>query len=198
MEEQQPNNNINFYLTEKNKKAVLNDSTPYERYIIISNETLQIENRELSEKLKTSEYKVDDLESQMDKEEISKTYMRGLLKNLAELNKLFNDVNLINKQIIENNYDYIKVYKNKARRHLRFLQGFFIMLIAYVFEFYNIYNFIGFTILLSIITAFQESMLFNLSIVKNIEETQQIKEIEKEIKLITDGQDHLDDYINCL
>jgi|UniRef100_A0A6C0CXG2 outer membrane murein-binding lipoprotein Lpp len=195
--EEQPKN-INIYLTEQNKETVLSGSTSYERYIIIANETLQIENRELSKRIKTLENNVDDLESQMDKEETSKSYMRGLLKNLAELNKLFGEVSLHRHTILKNTEDHLNKYKYKARKHLRFIEGFFALLAAIVYELYNTNTFITLVILLCIIVAFTESMLFNLTLPNCIEENEKINQLETEIKDIKDAQDYLDDYINCL
>ena len=84
----------------------------YENYIIQNNTKLQDENEKLKEEIRELTSTNNDLEEQIDKEEKSKTYMKGLMHNLYDMKnkslqisklrkKLFDTHNLHTKDLIK-------------------------------------------------------------------------------------------------
>jgi len=77
-----------FFKNTDQQRGVLDTATPHEKYIILMNGTLHETNKELSEQVTSLSDTVAELEEDNRRMEISKTYMKGLLKNFAEVDKL--------------------------------------------------------------------------------------------------------------
>jgi len=193
------NNSINIFLkNDETKNQILNGSSSHSRYIILMNETLQMENRNLSAQVKELEYKVSEAEEEIDRYDVSKRYTKGLLKNLVELEK-FRAIVANNNQTIINamNLD-INQYSSKAKRHIRILESLMFVLVAIFWEtkyFDNFQLFVVFFIMLFNI-SFVENMHFNLPKKQFLVENEENSRSNESIKKITDSQDFLSDYID--
>ena len=66
--------------TNKIKDEIFKGSTPFDRYIILQNETLQEENRELVSKVNELQNKNSSLQDDIDKYDNSTRYFKGLFK----------------------------------------------------------------------------------------------------------------------
>lgn len=77
---------VNIVLnTEEKKDKVLKSDNSTNEYIIMMNDHLQYENRELREKVNEQTTEISTLEEDCDKSEKSIRYMKGLLKNMNEI-----------------------------------------------------------------------------------------------------------------
>lgn len=86
-------------------KSHSNDSDIFENYIIINNKELKSENDELKGNVKEKEFKINELEEELSKEETSKRYMKGLMHNLYDMKKK-------NDQISDKYEDIAKIIYN--------------------------------------------------------------------------------------
>ena len=74
--------NVNLYFILKDSETrddFLKNINPYEKYIITINESIQIENRELRNKIKDLENEIKDYTEEIDTNDVSKRYTKGLL-----------------------------------------------------------------------------------------------------------------------
>ena len=186
---------VSIYLNNDELKQDIAKSTPYEKYIIHMNENLQEKQLKLISRINDLEGQNKAFEEEVDKYDVSKRYMRGLLKNLSELEKLYSSVNLNYKNelkilIKDKNDLYIK-----HEKILKILLTILIPLYSVLFN-YNIYLLI-ITILYISINIYLFYKLNTYIILKtsidNINEESTLK-----IKIIKDSQDYLDDYIDNL
>jgi len=199
--------NIGIYFkSEESKEDVLKNASGYEKYIILMNETLQSESRDLAKEIKEVQQNNDDLQDQIDKSETTIRYMRGLLKNLVELDRLritinsnYNDFSVKIKDNILYNIEYIKKFQIMYRLSALIL---FIAILYQMNADYKIIIFILCTNLLNFIYSefvyyhFEKSNRRNIN--THIALNNKNLETNKEIKKITDAQDFLYDYIDSL
>tara|TARA_Y100000768_G_C23734802_1_gene566574 strand:- start:189 stop:719 length:531 start_codon:yes stop_codon:yes gene_type:complete len=74
---------------EKDKlQSIINDATPSEKYIIELNQNFQSQIFELTEKLNIEKQEKMEIENDLERTEKGKVYMKGLLHNLSEENKI--------------------------------------------------------------------------------------------------------------
>ena len=164
MEEQ--NESINIYLYGRNKEKILEGASSHEKYIILMNETLQAENRELKNSVKELEVKNEELECDSDRSEISKKYTIGLLKNFAEIDKMRSEVVLKNVNINKINKTYVNDVQHKANLQLRYLQAVLFSVFGVFWEI-EMFSFEQFSFVLFIV-------IFILSLVSFLELTVEI------------------------
>ena len=88
----------------------------YENYIIQTNKRLQKENETLKNEIKELSSTNDDLEEEQDKEERSKTYMKGLMHNLYDMKKKAFEMSNLRKQIYD---DHNKQTKELIKKPLK-------------------------------------------------------------------------------
>ena len=193
---------INIFLNnESDKEKIFRDPDLSEkRYIILQNDILHSENRQLSQEIHSLQKRVDELEEENDKYDTSKRYTRGLLKNLVELEKLRKGVAETNKYIL---LDTVKKFKDKYEtekfyfRILEAIISFCFLVILYLKIFDTTYFFL-FSIGSLGPIIFVEQMFSNFNIPSYTDENKLIKELENEIKKISDSQDFLNEYIDCI
>jgi cell division protein FtsB len=195
------NKDVNIYFNnDKTRDNTLKDSTPYERYIILMNETLQSENRKLSSDIHDLEKKVGELEEENESYDNSKRYTRGLLKNLVEMEKMHSQISTKHKLMFLDTKDYINKYFKKFVYYFRVMECILICLSAVVYNnsVFSDLEFLLFSIFFISPIIFTEMFFnkFNLPVYKNDNEI--IKETEEKIKKISDSQDFLSDYIDNL
>lgn len=195
---------INIFLKNNDnttdKNDILKDSTPYERYIIQMNETLQIDNRNLVKEVNDLEKKNNELEEENESYDTSKRYTRGLLKNLVELEKLHSQITFNTKFILLENDKYIKNFYNNQKYYFRLLEYFYIIFFSFTFNLnlFTYLQFFIFSISIGSVFIYNEYMFYIFNIPDFNLERQKIKDVEQEIKKINDSQDFLNDYIDCL
>ena len=82
MEHFKNSENVNiFFKNDHDIESLNNTASPYEKYIILMNETLQKENREHIALNKKIKLKLANVQEENNKLDTSCRYMRGLLKN---------------------------------------------------------------------------------------------------------------------
>ena len=123
-----------FFKNDTDKEKVLKDSSSYERYIILMNELLQSENRDLAYKNADLQQQIAQLESDNETYDNSKRYTRGLLKNLVELEKLRNDVSKISKTRFNGIEKYITAYYDTQKQYFTYLKSIMLGIIAVIFH----------------------------------------------------------------
>ena len=195
------NKDVNIFFTNDNTKDnTLKDSTPYERYIILINETLQSENRKLSSEIHELEKNIGQLEEENESYDNSKRYTRGLLKNLVELEKMHAHIYTKQKLMFLDSKDYIQKYFKKYIYLFRILECIMICLSAVIYH-NNVFDSIQFSLFSFFFIfplIFTEMIFSKFDLPKYTNEIETIKEIEDKIKKIRDSQDFLSDYIDNL
>jgi cell division protein FtsB len=195
------NKDVNIFFTNDNTKDnTLKDSTPYERYIILMNETLQTENRKLSSEIHELEKNVGQLEEENESYDNSKRYTRGLLKNLVELEKMHSQISGKRKLMFLDTKDYINKYFKKYIYSFRVLECMLVVFSAIIYH-NNIFDTIQFSLFSVFFISpmiFTEMIFSKFDLPKYSKDIDDIKEIEDKIKKISDSQDFLSDYIDNL
>jgi hypothetical protein len=197
-QDQKTGENIHIYMnSEQVKEKILKDATPYEKYIITINETLQVENQRLRKELAESEKRSEEFLEEVGKNETSMFHMKGFLKNLALIGRLC-DKN--SKEYEKINKDITKTISNfqiKAYRHFRYLQALMVITVGIVYgtQFYSIYQSIMLSVYFMVIYAYQESTLSKVRIPNISTYLSEINTIQLELLDLKKGQDFLIDYI---
>jgi hypothetical protein len=195
------NKDVNIFFTNDNTKDnTLKDSTPYERYIILMNETLQSENKKLSSQINDLEKNVTQLEEENENYDNSKRYTRGLLKNLVELEKMHLQISAKNKLMFLDTKDYISNYFKKYIYLFRMLECILICFSAVIYHnnVFDVIQFSLFSVFFIIPLIFTEMFFNKFDLPKYSKDIDAMKEIEDKIKKIKDSQDFLCDYIDNL
>lgn len=187
-----------FFKNDTDKEKVLKDSSSYERYIILMNELLQSENRDLAYKNADLQQQISQLESDNETYDNSKRYTRGLLKNLVELEKLRNDVSKISKTRFNGIEKYITTYYEQQKQYFTYLKSIMIGIIAVIFhfKFFTTYQFILCFVLVSSPIIFLELHFRKFKIPSYKADGEIIKAKEASIKEISDSQDYLSELID--
>jgi peptidoglycan hydrolase CwlO-like protein len=73
----------------------------YQNYVIQMNQRLQKENIDLVKEIAELNNRNDDLEEQLDKEEKSKTYMKGLLQNVYDMKNKALEISALRKRLFD-------------------------------------------------------------------------------------------------
>ena len=187
--------NVNIYMKNDSvKDNILKDSSSYEKYIILMNESLQYENKELNITIKKLENQISDYEEEVDMYDTSKRYTKGLLKNLVELEKMRNRISENNDKLYSQIRDeHNKIYKNN-KFYMRFYELITLIIFSVFYEIKIIELIHFFIFMFFIIINFYMFEKIN----KKIED---IKCVENDdllikIKKINDSQDFLNDYID--
>jgi|694.fasta_scaffold01796_16 hypothetical protein len=111
MSSENKSESINIYLrNEEQKSTIMNDLSAERKYIILQNDTLQAENREYSKKIKELENEIEELEIDSGKMEKSMTYIKGMLKNFVEVDRLYKKIE------VEQTELQSKINKNNASK----------------------------------------------------------------------------------
>lgn len=179
----------NIYLnSETVKNKVFKDSTPQTRYIILMNDTLQSENRNLNNRIAELEMKQNEMDEEADKNDTSKRYIKGLLKNLVELEKMRDEISKISKNITHN-------IKNSYNKLLNIVTIIIMIIILSPIIYFNYYQLFS---IITLIFYFVKNKLKITICPEFYDENKKINEIEIEIKKIKDTQDFLSEYIDNL
>jgi hypothetical protein len=193
--------NIHIYLkTDKEQDHVLKNTSSYEKYIILSNETLQHENKNLVTENSKLLNQIDQLQEDFEKSENSIRYMRGFLKNIVIMEQLSNKKTAEFKKINKDFNKIVSSYNYKTIKHLRYLQAILIIIIAIIYEtnfFSTLQTFVLIFISL-IFSAFHESTIREMASPDIGSNLIAINTIEMELNELKKGQDFLHDYIDIM
>ena len=180
---------------------IINECSPEQKYIILQNETLQKENKEITKLLHEIEAKITEYEEQIDNSDTSKRYIKGLLKNLVEIEKMRKEISDINKSILRENVVFITEYKNNMQTHECY-DALLKILSIMIFFCLGFINNIQFCVGLLIYVVFFIHFLYKSSasfiLPKNEKEMERIGEIETSIKETERNHDFLFDHIDSL
>lgn len=197
--------NLNIYLgSSDNKQLVLENASASEKYIIFMNDNLQTENKELRIKIDDITKEKDELQDDNEKFDTSKRYMKGLLKNLVEIEKLHDEVKKIYIDIHEKRVKDEKIMIDNFFRFLNKLKIIFSVLFAITMHFELVNHIYVFTLSFLIIVCIlaSESVVRHIKSITNNSSIQllmnNINNKENEIKVIKNTQDFLDEYIDNL
>jgi len=195
---------VNLYFKNNDSREELFKNTnPYEKYIITMNESIQIENRELKERVKDLEHELQERVEEIDTYDVSKRYTKGLLKNLVELEKLRAQIAKNNEESYKKIEEFIKNKKKISDKYTNIYNFFIIILLYLVYQFNGI-NFIinsQFVVEITVFLLTYHIFTFNYTYMKinqkipSFENSENI-DLELKIKKITDSQDFLSDYID--
>jgi hypothetical protein len=188
----------NIYFNQAEGRDILKNASSSEKYIIAMNSTLQQENKELRDSLTEANANNEELQSEVDSNDKAKVYMKGILKNFVEMDlKRRNVCNLYTKIISSLNSTFSS-YKKKASYHLRIFELFLFLTCAVIYETMP-FNFFFIIFTTSAITvSFQEATMHSFIIPTYVSESSHIKELLREIKVITDAQDFIHERIDCI
>lgn len=187
---------VNVYLNSQEKENhVLKDASPHEKYILLQNDTLHSQIREFTEENLSLTTKVEEMEEDIDRSQIRATNLKGLLKNLHEINKKYQNIEGDYKNIVKKMRTDNYGFKYKATRHLRVLEALLFCFLLICYENYSFIQFLPICCSVFITVAFQESTLMNLPsfVYKEID---QIKDHIQFIKDIEKAQDYLHEFID--
>ena len=196
---------INVF-TSKREEIMKSDNSSNE-YILKMNEELHNSNIELRIQMQEMKSQIEDLENELDKNDASLRYMRGVLKNYVELKLLY-------KSLCAKKTDYNKFCDKELKLSDEYINNYYNMIVSCMCMFlmsmllFMNFNLISLEsmlyIVISMVSSFgatynyydidSEFKNINYNIADNI--TQNIKEEMKKIKEIEDGNDFLSEYIN--
>lgn len=175
---------------------VLAGASPQERYIILMNETLQLQNQEYILKIKEMEDHVEEIDVSLGKAEIRANNMKGLLKNFHAMDSQLREIGKNEKNIIEITRSSVADFKSKARKHLRYLQVLMVAFSAFCYEFFGFTMCIPVLFMMILIAAFQESTLAALLLPACEEQETVCKELKDKIKKIVKSQDYIYEFLD--
>jgi len=190
---------VNIYLNNRAEiDNICKDASPHEKYIILMNQSLHMENIEVNKKNRELETRIDELEEENENFDNAKRYTRGLLKNLVELEKLRSKIAELNKNKYESIYSNVKKHISKWKYNFRILEAMFVLFFGVVYmNMNNIHEYIIFISMFMPPFVFVESFFYSFTLSKNTED-EEIKKTEEIIKKISDSQDFLNEYIDCI
>lgn len=191
-------NKVNIFLNsleEKNENSVnSNNINAYEKYVIVQNDTLLQKNAELHNENMELKKHIDTLEDENERMEKGTRYMKGLLKNFSELDKLRIELDKNKSELCLKSSNIHKSYVKDFGVDVRIIEC--IISVIMLFGVYlNIFNILFFTIGTVFITYLEKNkkLLDNLQIndLLNLSKNKKLMEIEKSIKEITDAYDFI-------
>ena len=192
---EQTNDRVNIFLrNDSTKNDILAGASPHEKYIILTNDTLQAENRQHVERVKELESQVEDLEGDIERMEKGKACLKGMLNNFNEMNKMKTNVAKIETEIRQETTNHIRLFKHKANKQLRMLEAFMVCVlgICYEWQFSNCYILAG---VMMIFIADAESTIANLTIPTFSDKENKLNELHSEIKEADKAQDYIHELI---
>lgn len=193
------NNHVHIYLDNNNRDKVFDKTTSsHERYIILMNDELQAENRQLHKTISTLNFEKQQLESDNERFDEAKRYSNGLLKNVAELNKLYIKLNILQKTQMQK----IEEFNHSLMKQINELNLCFSILICLylILLFIPILRFLMIPIMIIIFCLSRSRVKAGSEKYKRLilESDNKIKDINKDITEITQSQDHLSELIDTI
>jgi hypothetical protein len=198
--------NIHIYLkSDGDTHEVLSGSSPYEKYIILSNETLQQENRTLRAEIVELSNTNEELETDVDRQDKGKTYIKGLLKNFAETDKMRKEVQASTQKMLDERKD-ASLNHDKSMKNSVLLFDAFMVLVAVLYLYqenraaervlYIAYAKVS--IMLAAVFTALELMLKSIPVHDFCVEQKAVDTLNSEIKIIMDAQDFIHEHLDSL
>lgn len=191
---------INIYLRDQEtKSAVISDLSAERKYIILQNDTLQAENKNLNNKIVELENHIEELETDSAKMERSSTYIKGMLKNFVEVDRLYRKIDSNNTQLESKMNKIIKDMNESLIKELlryKVVSILFFIICFFIGHKYSAYTFFTFDQIFFIV-------LFSKYIYKTmknttVSESESVKETRTKINEIHKAQDYIVELIdNC-
>lgn len=200
MSSEHKSDSINIYLrNEEQKSDILSNLTSERKYIILQNDTLQSENKELVKKIKELEFQIEELETDSGKNETSIRYIKGMLKNFVEIDKIHKKIDVEQRDLKISN---LKNQKITSDNRLFFIFAIIIykILSSLLFVFCLAFD-------LKILYFMLDKWLFAFILYKSIKKYKiekveysslKIEDLNRKIEEIRKAQDYINDLIdNC-
>ena len=189
-----------FLRNDEQKTAIVPDNLTSERkYIILMNDTLQAENREYVKKITELENQIEELEADNGKLERCSTYIKGMLKNFVEADKLY-------KKLIKVQTAYNSGIKNnlkdyKKRLFIDFTKISLISALLFIFFFVvqiklAIPTFLFYMVDKVVVYGFVVYYMYRVISTGIDTDIVEINELKKRIKEINKAQDYIHDLID--
>jgi len=190
--------NVRIFISgQAEEDKVLLGASPHEKYIILMNDTLQADYRQSTSKIVDLEAQISELENDNENMEKGRTYMKGLLKNFVEITGWYRDIYERQYTIRKGIQEGVAGYRTKARKHLRILQGMMVIFMGVWCEYYSAVECIPVFGVITVMLAFQESTLWNLTICPYKSDTNKISNLKGEIDKADAAQDYIHTLIDC-
>lgn len=188
-----------FLRNDEQKSAIIPDNLTSERkYIILMNDTLQAENREHIKRINELENQIEELETDNGKLERCSTYIKGMLKNFSEADKLYKKLIKVQTSHHSEIKDNLKVYKK--RLFFDFTKITLLSVLFYIFYSvvqikFSIPNFLFYIVEKTLVYV---SMIYYMFMVKQvtIDTNNEINELKRKIKEINKAQEYIHDLID--
>lgn len=192
------NDTVNIYLNNKDIKdqVLSNSSSPYEKYIILMNDTLQKENRDNVSKIKELEDKIEEMESELGSSEIRNNNIKGLLKNFHEIDKWRREKSDIETEILVKTLISIQKFKKSSEHNFQLLQFFLVTLFTISFYFFSIFQLLDILVISAIIIAFINNSIKNLKLPHFPNKQKRVDEINEEITKTLKAQDYIHEFLD--
>jgi hypothetical protein len=199
------NMSINVYTNQK--EELLSSNKMSEEYIVRVNEQLSNLNMEYIKDIESVRSYNCILEEEVDKQEVSIRYMRGMLKNFVELKELYikknNKLGDINK-LVETRVNNSEVFMENMKKTFNMIMGLYIfnnIVMCYV-GLLDVSSFIRclLNLIFCVIMCKDYNVTFSSKCNKRVIDSirQGVKEDNEKIKEIEGGNDFLSDYIDSL
>lgn len=204
MSEEQEKMSINVF-TNHRETIMKSDNSTHE-FILRLNEEYNNENIKLRLKVQELRNKIDDLENDNDRYETSVRYMKGMLKNYVELRDLYRKMNERRKDLSELDMKHLQIYKeyNSVSDNIseRCMHIYYICMLFYLYMGLIDYKYILLSIVTLVSSLYYLQMYYDIT--KYVYNDSQkvddlrvgIKDDNKSIKEIENGNDFLDEYID--
>jgi hypothetical protein len=196
--DKQTGENVHIYLKNAEDRERCAPVGSHEAYIVLQNDVLHRENRELRDAVRELETGNRELESQSDHQDESIRYSKGLLKNFVEISMLTEQAYDTRTKMLSNTRTEIGHVVRQSTRHLRLSE---IMTVA----FYILLYLIGCeappamtTVTLVLAIGFSEMLLGGLVLPPCVQLECSLRNTQEQIKKIKDSTDFVSDHIDSL
>ena len=177
------------------KEKVFIENSDEKRYIILMNDTLHAEVRKLTKEKTELQQEIEELQEDDARHSNTNNNIKGLLKNLNEMNQIKDQVVKLQKEIIQKNEKEMHSFRMKGLKHVRIFESIFIVFLGLCFQSYDILTTMVFICVAIYSISFIES--YRLNIPKNLKITEyvNIRNLEDEIKEIDQAQTYIHELI---
>ena len=190
-----------FLRNDEQKTAIVPDNLTSERkYIILMNDALQAENREYVKKITMLENQIEDLETDNGKLERCSTYIKGMLKNFVEADKLYKKLIKVQTSYQSGFKDNLNVFKKQFFFDFTKISLFSILFFVFcsLLQFkLNIPNFLVYTFDKLFVYGFVIYYMYRVKSTGVVSgELAEMIELKRKIKEINKAQDYIHDLID--
>ena len=164
--------------------------------LLNGNRELITENNSLKKDLEKKDEEIADKEDELGREEKSNTYLKNLLKNFLEMDKLYQEISENRRLISESSISYITNYKENIKSIRYTFLSIFGLLLSSGYWFLPPFILCAFIIFASFPIVVIEYYLYIFELPKHKKEEDIIKDVSNEIKELNAAQDYVHEFIN--